>query len=307
MLSRVFQICLILILGISKVIFAQEIIPLYKNTIIPNSIIDTTQATPSYVAGTYMPTITVFKPNRKPSNGTGIIICSGGAYVGVADPVEGAPAALKLAESGITCFLLQYRVPDSSIMKNKEHVPVQDVQQAILYVREHAASYNLDRNRICIMGFSAGGHLVSTFCTHLSDVYVNYQKSINLRPDFMVLIYPVISFADSLTHLDSRRRLIGPDISPEKIAYFSNELSVSESTPPAFITHAIDDREVKVENSLYFAAALEQYRVPVQLFLYAKGGHAFGINNKSAESQWIEPCISWINENKWKDTNVASH
>jgi acetyl esterase/lipase len=175
-----------------------------------------------------------------------------------------------------------------------------DVQKAIQYVREHADLYLVDPNKIGLMGFSAGGHLVSTICTHMNDIFIDNPKQTNLKPDFMVLIYPVVSFADSLTHQYSRERLVGPEVTPEEIQRFSNELHVSSNTPPAFVVHAVDDKEVDVRNSLYFVAALEQEKVPVQLFLYAKGGHAFGAFNKTAMIQWTEPCISWINQLQWK-------
>jgi len=117
----------------------------------------------------------------------------------------------------------------------------------------------------------------------------------------MVLIYPVISFADSLTHEESRKRLIGPDLTPERIRYFSNELQVTDATPPTYITHGMDDQGVKVANSLYFAAALKQHHVPVELFLYTHGAHGYGVYNKQAETQWIDDCINWIIKDRWKE------
>ncbi|SFW78532.1 alpha/beta hydrolase [Chitinophaga sancti] len=266
-------------------VFSQEIIPLYATGKVPNAI------------NGDIPTLTVYKPENGKSDGTGIIICSGGAYLGVADVVEGIPAAKKLTTAGITCFLLQYRVPDGSKMTHKETVPVMDAQRAIQYVREHAKEFKIDKNKLGIMGFSAGGHLVSTLCTHLNDIYIDNPTNINLKPDFMALIYPVISFTDSLTHIVSRLQLIGPDITSEKIHYYSNELHVSHSTPPTFIVHAMDDDGVSVKNSLYFYAALQQHQVPAKLFLYAKGRHAFGAYNKEATIQWIDPFIEWINKN----------
>lgn len=271
----------------STQVFSQEPIPLYSTGKVPNA------------TNGDIPTLTVYKPENGKGNGMAIVICSGGAYLGVADVVEGIPAAKKLTAAGITCFLVQYRVPDSTKMTNKETVPVTDAQRAIQYVREHAKEYKIDKNKLGIMGFSAGGHLVSTLCTHPDNIYIDNPAHINLKPDFSVLIYPVISFTDSLTHMVSRRQLIGPDITPEKIQYYSNELHVSERTPPTFIVHAMDDDGVSVKNSLYYYAALQQHQVPSKLFLYAKGRHAFGAYNKEATVQWTDPCIEWINSKKW--------
>jgi acetyl esterase/lipase len=266
---------------------AQDIIPLYGNNPVPNS-----------KGNVAMPTLTLFKPAEGKSSGTAVIVCSGGSYFGRANSVEGTPAATRLAQEGITAFLLDYRIPDARQMVHKETGPLMDAQAAVQYVREHAAAYGIRPDKIGIMGFSAGGHLVSTLATHFSRALIDNPKQTSLRPDFVVLVYPVISFADSLTHRDSRNNLIGPDISPEKIKEYSNELQVTDATPPCFIVHAIDDPGVKVENSLYFEAALRQHHVPVEMFLYARGGHGFGINNRTAQVQWIDSCIDWIQKMK---------
>jgi acetyl esterase/lipase len=304
--------CLLLVFFPILILRAQSPIPLYEAGHVPNSIPTTVlndsllyNIAPGHdtlivVPRTLMPTFRVFKPAPQKATGIAVIVCSGGSYRGVADWVEGIPAARQLAAAGITAFVLHYRVPRSDLMTNKENVPMQDLQTAIRYIREHAKDYHIDTSDVGVMGFSAGGHLVSTVCTHLDDIFIDNPLSTNLRPDFMILTYPVISFADSLTHLLSRKNLIGPDISPERIREYSNELHVNDRTPPAFITHAIDDTEVKVANSLYFAAAMEERQIPVQLYLYAKGGHGFGVENPTTTTQWIDPCIRWIKAQSWK-------
>lgn len=254
---------------------------------------------------TIMPALTVFAPPSEKATGFAIIVCSGGSYKNVANSIEGFPAAKKLSEAGITAFVLHYRVPRSDLMINKEIGPIQDAQRAIQYVREHASEYHIDKNRLGIMGFSAAGHMVSTVGTHLKNIYIENKNSTVLRPDFMILVYPVISFADSLTHLLSRENLIGPNITKEKVQEYSNELQVTEQTPPTFITHAIDDDVVKISNSLYFSAALEQKKIPVKLFLYAKGGHGYGVNNRTADAQWIDPCIHWVLNEDWKTAHAS--
>ncbi len=262
---------------------AQTVISLYEQGKIPFA-----------KSNTEIPTLTVFLPEKVKEKGTAVIVCSGGSYAGRANSVEGLPACKKLVEAGITAFLLDYRVPDADKMEHKEIVPLTDAQRAMQYVREHAKQYRLDAGKIGIMGFSAGGHLVSTLGTHFSSTSLENPKRTSLRPDFMILVYPVISFADSLTHKQSRSNLIGPDLSTERIREYSNELQVTNDTPPAYLTSGMDDSAVNVQNSLYFAAALKQHNVPVELFLYEKGRHGYGVNNTQAKRQWIDDCILWI-------------
>jgi len=246
-----------------------------------------------------IPKLTYFKPAHKKTD-IAVIVCSGGSYHGRANNVEGIPACKKLNELGISAFLLDYRVPNSARMEHKEIVPMTDGQKAIIYLREHAKAYKIDSKKIGIMGFSAGGHLVTTVETHFNQTVLDNPNHVSLRPDFVVAVYPVVSFADSLTHLQSRNNLIGPDITAEKVAEFSNELHVTDKTPPTFIVAAIDDKVVKVQNSLYLEAALRQHRVPVRMFLYATGGHGFGVDRiKNVAVQWTEPCFKWILSKKW--------
>ncbi|MBL4675092.1 MAG: alpha/beta hydrolase, partial [Mucilaginibacter sp.] len=247
-----------------------------------------------------IPKLTVYTPTKPVAGGKAVIVCSGGSYAGRANDVEGIPACKKLVAVGITAFLLDYRVPLADMMESKEWVPLTDAQRAIQYVRENAAKYKIDPKQLGIMGFSAGGHLVSTAGTHLTTSKLDNPKKTNLRPDFMVLIYPVISFADSLTHEISRNNLIGPDITPDKKAFYSNETQVTDDTPPTYITHGIGDTGVKVANTLYFVAALKQHHVPVEVFLYEKGQHGYGVFDKTSQTQWIDDCINWIIKDRWK-------
>lgn len=250
--------------------------------------------------GTETPKLTVYQPAQKKISDIAVIVCSGGSYGGRANGWEGIPACIKLKEAGITAFLLDYRVPNEDRMEHKEIVPLTDAQRALQYVRENARTYKINPSKVGIMGFSAGGHLVTTSATRFNQTILSNPKHTSLRPDFLVAIYPVVSFADSLTHLESRNNLIGPDITPEKIRQFSNELQVTVETPPTFLVSAIDDSVVIVQNSLYFEAALRQYRVQVKMSLYAKGGHGFGVDHiKDVAVQWTEPCFKWILCEKW--------
>lgn len=279
-----------LLLGIISLgLKAQEVVLLYPEGQIPFA-----------KDSTEVPQLTVFKPERNLAKGTAVIVCSGGSYGGRANRVEGGPACKKLSEAGITAFLLDYRLPKTETMERKEIVPLTDAQRAIQYVRENAGKYEIDPSRLGIMGFSAGGHLVSTAGTRFTKSELENPEGTSLRPDFMVLVYPVISFTDSLTHSRSRMNLVGPEITPEKIRAWSNEWNVTDQTPPTYLTSGLDDKTVDVRNSLYFAAALRQHRVPVELFLYAKGRHGYGVHNNEAEAQWIDDCIEWIKKEHYK-------
>lgn len=287
MIKRLLTILLCFTIIITR---AQEVISLYPDGQVPFA-----------KNNAEVPRLSIFKPEKNLANGAAVIVCSGGAYGGRANHVEGIPACKKLYEAGITAFLLDYRVPKTEQMDRKEIVPLTDAQRAIQYVRENANKYNINPSKLGIMGFSAGGHLVSTVGTHFADQSeLNNPKGTSLRPDFMVLVYPVISFADSLTHKGSRLNLIGPDLTTENILKYSNELRVTEQTPPTYLTSGMDDKIVDVKNSLYFAAALKQHRVPVELFLYERGRHGYGVNNNQAKVQWIDDCIEWIKKERYK-------
>ena len=142
------------------------------------------------------------------------------------------------------------------------------------------------------MGFSAGGHLASTEATHYEKAVIENRNNTNLRPDFLILVYPVISMQDNLTHPESRTNLLGKDPSQEIKDLYSNELQVTENTPPAYITHAADDKLVDVDNSIDFFEALRHHGVPVELHVYPRGGHGFVFGHKG----WMDPLFDWINK-----------
>ena len=246
-----------------------------------------------------LPYITIYTPEQK-NSGAAVIICPGGAYAFRSDDGEGVEPAKKLAAEGITGIVLDYRLPVDKDSSGDYSTTFGDLQRAIAHVRQHAKKLHIKPDHVGVMGFSAGGHLCSTIATHFKTDYTGELLGQNLRPDFVILAYAVISMADSLTHPWSRENILGKHPSTEKIIGFSNELQVTDQTPPAFITTAMNDPGVPPQNSLYFAAALEQHHVPVELFIYTKGGHAYGIHNNSADVQWIDACIRWIKNKAWK-------
>lgn len=245
------------------------------------------------------PTLSIFLAPKEKANGTAVIIYPGGGYGIVAAGHEGTDIAKKFNEMGITAFVVKYRIPNSETMINPEIGPLQDAQQAIKIVRESAREYNINPNRIGIMGFSAGGHLASTAGTHFDKAVIANTNNTSLRPDFMLLIYPVISFTDSLTHKGSRDNLIGKNPSAQKIKEYSNEMQVTNKTPPTFLVHASDDDAVKPENSIAFYLALIKNKVDAEMHLYESGGHGFGLNLKNKNEQWMERCKNWMENHGW--------
>jgi acetyl esterase/lipase len=280
---------------------AQVTIPLYPG-VIPNSKSTVDKETAETkdsilrIAFISRPTLTAYLPEKP--NGAAVIICPGGGYWIEAAGHEGADVARKFNEAGITAFVLKYRIPDTATMINREIGPLQDAQRAIQIVRENAASYGIKKDKIGLMGFSAGGHLASTAGTHFNHNYIENAKHISLRPDFLILVYPVISFTDSIGHIGSRDQLIGKNPSQDKIKEYSNELQVTDQTPPSFLVQAKDD-PVKVQNSIVFADALRKHNVPVEIYLYEKGGHGYGMNNKTSPVKWMDLAEAWMRKMKF--------
>jgi acetyl esterase/lipase len=277
---------------------AQEIIPLYSGEIPNSTSYKMKEITISENSGfkgyrnVSVPTLAVYLPAPEKATGTAVIICPGGGYYLESYRLEGTVIAEAFAEQGITAFILKYRLPSDSIMKDKSIGPLQDAQQAIKMVRQRAAEWKVDTSRIGIMGFSAGGHLAATAATHFSKSYIPNPEKTNLRPDFLILVYPVISMTDSLTHMGSRNNLLGKNPAEDQILLFSNELHVNRNTPPTWLTHTGDDTAVPVENSIRFYQALIKKKVPAEMHLYPKGNHGFIL--KLQPGEWMMPLFDWV-------------
>lgn len=225
-----------------------------------------------------------------------VIICPGGGYGILAATHEGTDVAIYLNSIGVNAIVLKYRIPSSTHQTNKSIAPLQDAQQAMYLARKNASEWGIDPNKIGIMGFSAGGHLASTLATHYHDVKVNNSGNVSYRPDFQILIYPVITFS-SYGHNGSRNNLIGPIINEDQVHYFSNEEHINKNTPPAFLVHAKDDGAVPVANSINYYKLLQDNQVPAELYLFEKGGHGFGMKNNTSEIFWPQLMQQWMVKN----------
>ena len=237
--------------------------------------------------------ITVHHPATP--NGTAIVICPGGGYGGLVTGAEGHGIADWLNRHGITGVVLEYRLP-----AGRAQVPLLDAQRAIRTVRTNAKAWALNPARIGIMGFSAGGHLASTAGTHFDKG--NSKSSdpierVSCRPDFSILIYPVITMGEK-THQGSKQNLLGKDPSPTLVKEFSNEQQVTAKTPPAFLAHARDDTAVVPANSQMFFAALQAHNVPGQYLELPSGGHGLNGYQGPMWDAWQEKSLAWLAESK---------
>ncbi|MDR6786458.1 acetyl esterase/lipase [Pedobacter africanus] len=263
--------------------YGQQIVNLYKD-VIPN--------TESNFLRKDQPTIEIYLPEKTKAIGTSVIIFPGGAYSFLAYKEEGTDIAKAFNEKGIAAFVVKYRLPKNETMEHKSLGPLMDAQQAIKVVRSKAISWGIDPGKIGVVGYSAGGHLASTLGTHFGKSYIPNKENISLRPDFMILVYPVISMKDSMTHIGSKISLLGMEPSKEEVELFSNELQVTKVTPPTYLTHAGDDRLVDVNNSIVFYQALQKNGVDAELHLFPKGNHGF--TQRLPVNVWLDPMLGFL-------------
>jgi acetyl esterase/lipase len=243
------------------------------------------------------PTITVFLPPYEKATGAAVLICPGGGYEVLAFDHEGIAIARWLNDNGIAGIILKYRLPSDLIMTDKSVGPLQDAQEAIRIIRRNASEWKINPREIGVIGFSAGGHLASTLSTHFTEKVYEVKDTTSARPDFSLLIYPVISFNTSFTHAGSRKNLIGDNPSDNAVRHFSNELQITENTPPTFLVHSSDDKAVPVRNSIVYFEGLVSRNIPAEMHVFQKGGHGYGLSiNKETQSAWPDLCLSWLKE-----------
>ena len=244
-----------------------------------------------------IPTLTIFTPPEGKANGTAVLICPGGGYVHLAYTKEGVAIAKWFNSIGVTAFVLKYRLPSDSIMKDKTIGPLMDAQKAMRIIRGNAEKWYINPTKIGVIGFSAGGHLASTLCTHYNEKVYN-ADTISARPDFSILGYPVISMEADIAHMGSREFLLGKDPTKEEVIKFSNDQQVNNNTPPTFLFLAEDDNTVPIQNSINYFKALSKFKIPAELHIYEKGGHGFGLAKKNGTaSEWPNACENWLKEN----------
>lgn len=249
---------------------------------------------PTGIKKVIQPSLTVFLAQHDNTKTTpAVIICPGGGYQHLSHVKEGKKVAQWLNSLGISAFILKYRLPSDVIMTDKTMGPLQDAQEAMRTVRRQSKKWHIDPNKIGIIGFSAGGHLAATLSTHYNDsIYSNDET--NARPDFSILIYPVISMNDDITHQGSKTNLLGDNPTQDLIKKYSNEEQVTSNTPPTFLIHATDDKSVPVENSINYYLALKKNNVPAEMHIYEDGGHGFGLGTKGTNTNWPKACEAWL-------------
>jgi acetyl esterase/lipase len=244
------------------------------------------------------PSLAIYLPPRARAVGTAIVVFPGGGYQFLSLDREGDDVARWLNSLGLAVFVVSYRLGP----KYSHPVMLRDAQRAIRTVRARAKEWAIDPSRVGALGFSAGGHLASTVATHFTDATGDSADPIDSassRPDFLILVYPVITMRKRYTHLGSRENLIGPAPDTQLVNLLSNENHVTTETPPTFLVHATDDDVVPVENSLMFYEALHAARVPAEMHIYADGRHGFGLaQDDPVLSSWVDRCEAWMASRK---------
>lgn len=273
--------------------------PLYGDAAIPNAKPgpdEETGAGTGWVQKVSRPAIQVYLPAKAKATGASVLVIPGGGYAGLTFEYEGVQQAQYFIDHGIAAFVLKYRLPSDQTMQDKSVGPLEDAQQGMRFIRLHAKEWNLDPARVGAIGYSAGGHVASTLATHFDKSYIANPERVSLRPDFLVLVYPVISMNAKITHMDSRNALLGPSPSDDLVAQFSNELHVTSLTPPTLLLHAVDDQLVDVDNSIVFLEALRHAGVPVAARFFEKGQHGFILQPRD---RWQGVIMDWLTTNGW--------
>ncbi len=245
-----------------------------------------------------IPALYGYLPDNASAPTPALLVCPGGGYQGIAIDHEGHAIARWFNEKGVAAFVLRYRLPANGY---RHPVPLLDIQRAMRLIRSRAAEWNLDPKRIGAMGFSAGGHLTSTLDTHFDAGNPQAADPIDrqgCRPDFAVLVYPVITLQETFAHEGSKTNLLGPNPDPALVKNLSSETQVTPQTPPTLLVHAADDDGVPIANSRIMHAALQKVGITTALHEYPVGGHGFGHGpndyNTNEPAGWIDKVFAWI-------------
>jgi len=286
---------LVLLMSMSAAAFAQtpSVLPLWPEGVPGARAIGPEKNDATHTANVSEPTLTVVRPAVDRPNGTAVIVAPGGGYVRLSSEREGTQYATWLSTLGVTTFVLKYRMQEFG-----HPAPLQDVLRAVRLVRSRAAQFNIDPDRIGVMGSSAGGHLAAsagTLFDHPAGRTGNALDAVSARPDFLMLMYPVIAMDGPAVHAGSRKALLGADPSPELVRLMSLERQVTDKTPPTLLIHTQADQAVPVENSILFYQALTRARVPAEMYLFEQGEHGMGMRDGLANaSNWPRRAEEWL-------------
>lgn len=242
------------------------------------------------------PQLLVYLPEQAVANHAAILICPGGGYSKLAIAHEGHEVAAWYRQKGYVAAILKYRLPDEELVEESWRVPLTDAEQGIRLIRQKAKEWQIDPQKVGVLGFSAGGHLAASLSVHGKAANNELPAS---RPDFSILIYPVISMDTTITHAGSRNQLLGEQLQTKWEDYYSTEKQVNTQAPPAFLVHSWDDQGVVPQNSIRYAEALQKHQVPLELHLFQKGGHGYGLGNRENTGNapaWPELSHNWIQE-----------
>ncbi|MBD2754361.1 alpha/beta hydrolase [Spirosoma validum] len=272
-------------------------VPLYSNGV-PNAVASSQPEKRTYDAAGRLtalshvisPRLIVFK-SASP-NGTGVIICPGGGYRNL-NTENARFIAKRLNKWGIMAFVLTYRLPADGLMQDRSIGVFQDVQQAFRVVRQRASEWGIRPNRLGVLGSSAGGHVAAMAATQFTKAFESGKDTTGLRPDFLILCWPVVSFRPDIGHQGSVKNLLGDHPTESQLAAYSPEEHVTATTPPTFLVHAGDDPTVNFSNSIRFYQAVKKAGIPAELHLYEKGGHGFGIKPDLTDS-WMTQLEIWL-------------
>lgn len=251
------------------------------------------------ISNVQVPDIEVYLPSKQNHTGKAVVICPGGGYRILAYDWEGSDIAKMFNANGIAAIVLKYRLPSSSTNIISHLSPLMDAQRAMRLVRYNAEEWNIDPSKVGVMGFSAGGHLASTLSTHFD--YGNPESAdpveeLSCRPDFSILMYPVVSADPEIWHRGSFINLLGEDPDPELLNYYSNEKQITPETPPAILIHSSDDKVVPVQNSIRYYEALLKQEIPAEMHIYPYGGHGYSLAiGRGHLATWPTRVIEWLN------------
>ena len=299
-MTRFFSSLILLLMLMPLAAFSQEFVPLWETGKMPNSkgivLKDDIRNERVYQVGT--PGFYAFFPSVQENKGAAVLICPGGGYERLAYQISGTQLAKWFNSIGVSAFVLNYRLPTSPDLKQREIAPLQDAQRAMRVIRANAEKWQIKTDKIGVLGTSAGGHLAANLGTATDDsakIGDNSDKQ-TFAPNFIILISPVISMGE-FAHAGSRKNLLGANPSKELIEKYSLEKQVTATAPATFIVHAADDKAVNPRNSLMFYNALLDKNISASLHVFPHGGHAIALrNNPGSTETWTNLCEMWLIE-----------